>query len=142
MIAALVLAAVAAAADPYAALPKDLAAAARAFDRAQLTSDGPALAALLADDYAMHNSGGEVEDKAAFIADYTTHGFHLDPFTIEQPVMRAWADGAVLGGLVTFAGVQDGQRFSARLRFADVWAKRHGRWQVVFTGVTRAKAGA
>lgn len=142
MLAGLALLAAIAAADPYAGLPKDLAAAARAFDRAQLRSDDAALRRLLADDYRMHNSGGEMEDKAQFIADYTTHGFHLNPFTIEEPVMRAWPNGAVLGGLVTYAGMQDGKAFSARLRFADVWAKRHGRWQVVFTGVTRAKPDA
>ena len=115
--------AAAAGADPYAALPSDLASAARAFDRAQLASDGAALKRLLAGDFRMHNSGGEVEDKAAFIADYTTHSFHLAPFTIEEPVMGAWPNGAVLGGLVTYAGTQDGKPFSARLRFADVWAK-------------------
>jgi len=25
-----------------------------------------------------------------------------------------------------------------RLRFADVWAKRHGRWQVIYTQVAKA----
>lgn len=143
MLAALALAAaLSAAPDPYAALPKDLADAARAFDRAQLTSDKAALSRLLADDYRLANSSGAVEDKAQFIADYTTGGFHLDPFTLEQPITTHWGDGAVLGGLVTYKGRSGGKGFSQRLRFADIWARRNGRWQVVYTGVTRAKPGS
>lgn len=142
MIALLAVAALTVAADSYARLPKDLAAAARAFDHAQLTSDRAALERLVADDYRLANSAGGIEDKAQFVADGTTGGFHLDPFVIEQPIMTVWADGAVLGGLTTYAGVQGGKRFSLRLHFADVWAKRSGRWQVVYTGVAKAGPGA
>ena len=119
-------------------MPKDLAEAARAFDRAQLTNDRAELERLVADDYRLSNSAGAVENKAQFITDGTTKGFHLNPFVIEQPIMNAWSDGAVLGGLTTYAGMQGGKAFRLRLRFADVWAKRNGRWQVVYTGVTKA----
>jgi hypothetical protein len=38
-------------------------------------------------------------------------------------------------------GVDGGKPFSARLRFMDVWAKRGGKWQVIFTQATRVPAG-
>lgn len=117
-----------------ATLPPDLAKAAKAFDEAQMHSDGKALQQLLADDYMLANGHGGVEDKAQFIADYTAPGFHLDPYVVHEPVERVWNEGAVLGGVVTLSGTDAGKRFQVDLRFADVWAKRNGKWQVVYTG--------
>ena len=126
------------AAAPSAEMPADLQAAAHAFDEAQMHNDGAALARLLADDYLLVNSSGALETRADFIHDYTAPGFTLEPFTIEQPVEKIWADGAVLGGIATLKGMSEGKPYEARLRFADIWAKRGGRWQVVYTQVNRA----
>lgn len=122
---------------PHAMLPPALAKAVAEFDRAQMQGDGPALARLLADDYVLFNSRGLVEDKAAFIHDYTAPGTSMKPFTIEGEVVRHWPGGAVLGGVVTLEGTSEGKPYKVRLRFADIWAERDGRWQVVFTGATR-----
>ena len=46
-------------------------------------------------------------------------------------------DGAVLGGLVHNKWIQDGKPGSVTMRFGDVWAKRGGKWRVVYTEVTR-----
>jgi ketosteroid isomerase-like protein len=123
---------------PHAMLPPALARAVAAFDRAQMQGDGAALGRLLADDYVLFNSRGLVEDKAAFIRDYTAPGTSMKPFTVEEEVVRYWPGGAVLGGLVTLEGTSGGKPYKVRLRFADIWAERDGRWQVVFTGATRA----
>jgi len=119
-------------------MPADLRSAARAFDEAQMHNDGAALARLLADDYLLVNSTGTLETKADFIHDYTAPGFTLEPFTIEQPVEKIWAAGAVLGGIATLKGMSEGKPYEARLRFADIWGKRGGRWQVIYTQVSRA----
>jgi ketosteroid isomerase-like protein len=123
---------------PHAMLPPALARAVAAFDRAQMQGDGAALGRLLADDYVLFNSRGLVEDKAAFIRDYTAPGTSMKPFTVEDEVVRYWPGGAVLGGLVTLEGTSGGKPYKVRLRFADIWAERDGRWQVVFTGATRS----
>jgi hypothetical protein len=60
-----------------------------------------------------------------------------DPFTVEQPIEQVWEDGAVLGGVTTFSGTDSGKPFRARIRFVDVWIKRAGRWQVIYTQVSR-----
>lgn len=119
-------------------LPPDLAAAVRAYDAAQVAGNRAELERLLADDYLLINSHGVAETKAMLIGDYTAPGFSLEPFVVEQPVERVWPGGAVTGGIATLTGVDGGKRYRARLRFADVWARRNGSWQVVYTQVNVA----
>ena len=120
-------------------VPADLAKAVAAYDKAQFTENRAELQRWLADDYLLVNSSGATETKAQLIADYTAAGFDLQPFEIEQPIEKVWRDGAVMGGVVTLRGIDGGKAFEARLRFADVWAKRRGQWQVVYTQVGKAK---
>jgi hypothetical protein len=119
-------------------VPPELAAAVAAYDKAQIDSNRAELERWLADDYLLMNSGGATETKAQLIADYTAPGFDLEPFTIEQPVEKVWKDGAVMGGIATIRGTDGGKRYEMRLRFADIWAKCNGRWQVIYTQVAKA----
>jgi hypothetical protein len=118
-------------------IPADLAARVHAYDDAQIKGDEAALEDLLADDYVLVNSRGIRQKKADLIADYTKPGFRLEPFTIEEPVELVWKDGAVMGGVATLRGVDDGQSFEVRLRFSDIWAKRQGKWRVIYTHASR-----
>jgi ketosteroid isomerase-like protein len=119
-------------------IPADLAARVHAYDDAQIKGDRAALEDLLADDYVLVNSRGQRQTKAQLIADYMKPGFKLEPFTIEEPVELAWSDGAVMGGVATLHGVDEGQSFEVRLRFSDIWAKRQGKWRVIYTHASRA----
>jgi ketosteroid isomerase-like protein len=119
------------------AVPADLAARVRAYDEAQIKGDQPALQDLLADDYVLVNSRGKRQDKAGLIADYTKPGFRLEPFKVEEPVELVWRDGAVMGGVATLRGVDDGKAFEVRLRFSDIWARRQGKWRVIYTHASR-----
>ena len=119
-------------------IPADLAVAVHGYDQAQIHGDRAELERWLADDYLLVNSSGKTETKAQLIADYTAPGFTLEPFTVEQPVEKHWGDGAVMGGIATLRGMDGGKRFEVRLRFADIWAKRHDRWQVIYTQVSKA----
>ncbi len=126
-------------ADP---VPADLAVAAKDYDAAQMKGDGTALNRLLADDYTLVNGTGEVEDKKNLVADYTDPAYRLDPYVVEQPVEKVWGgNAAVLGGIVNLTGTDHGKHFAAALRFADIWAKRNGAWQVIYTEVTHLPAG-
>ena len=141
--AALALASPAPAAQPmpvYPGVPADLAKAAADFDLAQVKSDAEALKRLLADDYLLVNSQDKREDKAQFIADYTAKGFTMEPFAIDDQVIKVWSDGAVLGGAVTMKGMSEGKPYSVRIRFSDIWAKRGGKWQVIYTHANRVAA--
>lgn len=119
------------------AVPTDLRAAVEAYDAAQVHGDRAALGRLLADDYLLVNSAGKTETKGELIADYTAPGFTLDPYVVERPVARVWTDGAVLGGVAALSGTEGGKPYRARLRFSDVWAKRGGHWQVIYTAASR-----
>jgi hypothetical protein len=118
-------------------LPADLAKAVDDYDHAQVNGNRAELERLLADDYTLVNSSGGVQDKAGLIADYTTPGYKIEPFEVLEPVEKVWSDGAVMGGLVHLKGVSGGKPFAVTLRFADIWAKRNGRWQVVYCHVSR-----
>jgi len=140
-LAALVLAVLVTTGAPVAAwaqtVPPDLAAAAHAYDEAQIHADRAALERLVADDYVLVNGAGVVQSKADLIRDYVTPGFKLDPFTIEEPVEKVHGDVALLGGRVNMTGTDGGQRFALMVRFVDTWAKRDGQWRAVYSQVTR-----
>lgn len=91
----------------------------------------------MANDYTLVNSTGRVQTKAELIADYTAPGYKIEPFEILEPVEKVWGDGAVMGGLVHLRGVEGGKPFAVTLRFADIWAKRKDKWQVIYTHVSR-----
>jgi ketosteroid isomerase-like protein len=130
--------AVATAAGPT--IPADLAARVKAWDDAQIKGDKAALEDLLADDFVLINSRDQRQTKADLVADYTKPGFKLDPFVVEQPVELVWQDGAVMGGIARLTGVDDGAKFSVTLRFSDVWAKRDGKWRVIYAQARRLEA--
>jgi ketosteroid isomerase-like protein len=136
LVAALLLCSVANAAE----LPADLAKAVQDYDEAQVHGDKAGLQRLVADDYTLVNSSGRVQSKAELIADYTAPGYKIEPFEILQPVEKVWSDGAVMGGVVNLRGIDGGKPFDVTLRFADIWAKRNGKWQVVYTHVSRPPA--
>ena len=136
--AALVLVSLANAAD----LPADLAKAVHDYDAAQIHGNKAELQRLVADDYTLVNSSGRIQSKAELIADYTAPGYKIEPFEIQQPVEKVWSDGAVMGGVVDLRGTEGGKPFAVKLRFADIWAKRNGKWQVIYTHVSRPPAGS
>jgi ketosteroid isomerase-like protein len=119
-------------------LPADLEVAARAFDRAQAAGDRTALERLMTDDFVLVNGGGRAETKAQYIADLTDPDVREDPLSVLEPVRTVWAGGAVLGGLAVLSGADHGVRFSARVRFANVWTLEAGRWRVAYSHMMKA----
>lgn len=117
-------------------IPADLRKAVEDYDHAQVNADGAELRRLVADDYVLVNSGGKVQSKSELIADYLAPGYRIEPFKVLEPVENAWGDGAVMGGLVHLKGTSEGKPFAVTLRFADIWARRNGKWQVVYTHVS------
>jgi ketosteroid isomerase-like protein len=122
-------------------IPAELRKAVDDYDHAQVNADGAELRRLVADDYVLVNSSGQVQSKMQLIADYLTPGYKIEPFKILEPVEKAWGDGAVMGGLVHLKGMSGGKPFAVTLRFADIWAKRNGKWQVIYTHVSKPEAG-
>jgi ketosteroid isomerase-like protein len=120
-------------------IPADLRKAVEDYDHAQVKEDGAELRRLVADDYVLVNSSGRVQTKAELIADYLDPNYKIEPFEVLEPVEKVWNDGAVMGGLVHLKGMSGGKPFAVTLRFADIWAKRNGKWQVVYSHVSTPK---
>lgn len=118
-------------------LPPELAKAVKDYDTAQIRGDRAELVRLLAQDYLLLNSSGTIENKTQLIADYTAPGYKLEPFVVREPIEKVWTNGAVMGGIATLRGMDGGKPFEVTLRFSDIWAKRHGVWQVIYTHVSR-----
>jgi hypothetical protein len=123
----------------YRGLPTDLATAATAYDLAQFRSDRAELERLLADDYTLVDPNGKNRSKAECIADTLSPGSKTLSVAISQQVRKVWPGGAVLGGMVDAKKLDHGKLFAMRARFLDIWAKRNGRWQVIFTQVNNAE---
>lgn len=121
-------------------LPPDLAKAVRDYDHAQVGGSRAELERLVADDYTLVNSTGQIQTKAQLIADYTAPGYKIEPYEVLEPVEKVWSDGAVMGGVANLRGTDGGKPFAVTLRFADIWAKRNGKWQVIYTHVSRPPA--
>lgn len=122
----------------YRTLPKDLAAAATAYDLAQYKTDRQGLEQWLADDYVIVGLDGKSQTKAQSIAGSLDPERKTPYVAISKQVLRFWQDGAALGGIVDAKGTDHGKPFNLHAQFVDVWAKRDGRWQVVFTQINTA----
>jgi ketosteroid isomerase-like protein len=119
------------------ALPPELAAALSSFDRAHSQSDLPRLSSLVTDDYVLVNSDASIENKEQFLADFRLPGFKIEPYVRREPTNKVWDCGAVTAATVHLSWTQDGVKHTRGLRYADVWIRKNGRWQVTFTQVTR-----
>jgi hypothetical protein len=119
-----------------------LQAAAQAFDDAQLRHDRRAIESFLAPDFQYVARKGQLLGRDAFIANTTTPGETLEPFVVsDHRVLALGADGGVASGDATVRGALNGAVFTDRFRYADVFARRNGRWVVVYTQVTALPPG-
>lgn len=134
MIAPAALLLIAAAPDPQTGT---LAEASQAFDDAQFHHDKAAIDRFLAPDFVFVTRKGAVLHRDDFIAGSTTPGEVLEPFVItDHRIVPLGGDGGVVSGDGLTRGTQDGAPFVSHFRYADVFARRGGRWLVVYVQVT------
>jgi ketosteroid isomerase-like protein len=118
-------------------LPLDLAKAIKDYEQATFRNDIVKLEDLVAEDYVLVNSDSTLQNKQSYLADFTVPGFRLEPYVMEEPVLKVWSTTALTAGRVHLAWTQDGKRQSRLLRIAHVWAKDDGRWRLTYTQLTR-----
>lgn len=117
--------------------PPDLAQALKEFEEATFRNDVVVLGRLVAEDYLLVNSDSTLQDKRSYLADFTLPGFRIDPFVMQEPVLKIWCNTALTAGRVHLAWTQDGKRQQRRVRIAHVWAKDDGHWRLRYTQLTR-----
>jgi hypothetical protein len=71
-------------------LPPDLAKAIKEYERATFRNDIVVLGTLVAEDYILVNSDSTLQDKQSYLTDFTVPGFRLDPYVMEEPVLKVW----------------------------------------------------
>lgn len=117
--------------------PPDLTKAIKEHERATFRNDILALGDLVAENYMLVNSDSTVQDKQSYLADFTVPGFRLDPYVMEEPVLKFWGNTALAAGRLHLAWTQDGRRHTRHVRIVHVWAKDDGRWRLAYTQLTR-----
>ena len=122
---------------PAGDLEGEIKAASRAFDAAQLAHDRATIDRFLARDFVFVRSSGKLAGRDDFIAAFTDPGVELEPFEIINPVfVRLGEASGLVGGETVMRGKENGTPFEEHFRYADIFAWRDGRWQVVYVQVT------
>lgn len=107
------------------------------FDAAQLHSDRATLERYLASDMIFVRGSGKVTGREEFIATFTSPGLKLEPFEVpDRRFIALGKDAGIVAGEAILRGTEDGKAFVEHIRYADTFARRDGRWQVVYVQVT------
>lgn len=122
---------------PTGELPSDLARTIKQYDQATFSNDIAMLANIVADDYLLVNSDSSVQDKHSYLTDFTVPGFKLDPYVMQEPVLKIWGTTALTAGRLHLTWTQNGQRQNREVRIAHVWIKNAERWRLTYTQLTR-----
>jgi ketosteroid isomerase-like protein len=117
--------------------PPDLAKAIKEYEQATFSNDVVTLGNLVTEDYMLVNSDSTVQDKQSYLADFAVPGFRLDPFVMEEPVLKIWGNTALTAGRLHLAWTQDGRRHNRQVRIAHIWANNDSHWRLTYTQLTR-----
>jgi uncharacterized protein (TIGR02246 family) len=105
--------------------------------------DKKAMAAILADDFAITFPDGSVQTKSQIITSLKSAGGSGRPsmkFHTEDVQARVYSDTVILTGRVVTEYQRDGQTMSKeQQRYTDTYVKRNGRWQVVASHLSNSR---
>jgi ketosteroid isomerase-like protein len=108
-------------------------------DQATKTKDKAALERLIADDFVFIRGSGRVGDKADVVNTFTSATLTVKDVKNEERRFIDLGDTVLSTAKVQLSGVEGGTAFVENFRSVDVWAKRGGAWQVVYTQITLLK---
>jgi Domain of unknown function (DUF4440) len=106
--------------------------------RAFLDADPAALERVLAANFTLTLSNGEVSTRADEINELRSRKVHYDVFENYDMIVRLYGDNmAVVLGKTRVKGTAEGKPFDRVVQFTDTLIKRDGRWQLVAGHVSR-----
>jgi ketosteroid isomerase-like protein len=109
----------------------------RAWMNAYLHNDEAALDAILADDYRLTTSAGDVTTKADDLAAARAKRTHLDTYDTSNVQVHISGDTAVITGRTQIHGHRAGRPFAHEFMFTDTLARIDGRWRAVEARTSR-----
>src|SRR6185295_13807921 len=98
--------------------------------------DVATLRTILADDLVGIDTRGEPWNKAQYLAEVGSSDFVAQSATVDDIVVRVFVNAAVVTGRYVEKSTNKGQDTSVNARFVELYSKRAGRWQVVFSQLT------
>jgi ketosteroid isomerase-like protein len=107
------------------------------FTQAIVKNDAEAIGRFLADDWVIIDVDGGMIDKARFLGVIKSGNLSHEMMESEEVSVRVCGEAALVTGLTATKGKFMGQEFSTRERATDVFVKQNGRWQCVFSQLTR-----
>jgi peptidylprolyl isomerase len=94
------------------------------------------LESILADDLAGIDTLGGPWNKEQYLAEVKSSDFVAESATVDDMKVRVSVNTAVVTGRYVEKSTNAGKDTSLNARFVEVYAKRAGRWQVVFSQIT------
>ena len=107
------------------------------FARAIVKNDAEAIEQFLADDWVIIDPDGGVIDKSRFLGVIKSGTLTHEMMESDDVWVRIYGDTALVSGLTRTKGKFMGQEFSTQERATDVFVMQNGRWQCVFSQLTR-----
>ncbi len=106
------------------------------FGDAFMAADADKLSDMLTDDYVHSGPTGRVRTKQEWLSWIATRrdamdsgAFRFDTYENDEFIVRIHGDTAIVSARNRATGLRDGQPFSFRIRFTNVWVKQEGQWR-------------
>ena len=109
----------------------------RDFATAVLSNDVDAIGKFLTDDWAIVDADGGVIDKTHFLSVIKSGTLVHEEMELDDLTVRAHGDSGVVTTITSTKGKFAGQEFTTQERATDFFVKRDGRWQCVFSQLTK-----
>ncbi|MEY2496071.1 MAG: hypothetical protein QOJ45_2563 [Verrucomicrobiota bacterium] len=107
---------------------------------AYMKSDAAFIKNLEAEDYTIVESDGSVTTKAEDIKSVTDKKFVLKSATMSDFKCRMIGDNcACVTTMLKMSGSDEGKEFSGNYRGVDVFEKKDGKWQAVYSQLSKVK---
>jgi ketosteroid isomerase-like protein len=107
------------------------------FGQAVIKNDADAVGQFVTDDWIIIDPDGGVIDKARFLGVIKSGALTHEQMDSDDVRIRVYADTAIATALTRTKGKFMGQDFTTEERATDVLVKKDGRWQIVFSQLTR-----
>lgn len=119
---------------------KELTALAKESDAAFARNDTAFFDRVLAEDWTLITTEGEVQDKAQARREMKDGTFKVESWEMLEMKVRVYGDAGLVTGRGRLKGMDKGKPISRMERWTDVYIKRDGKWQCVTTQATRVAA--
>ena len=107
------------------------------FAEAIVKNDPEAIGRLVADDWVIIDADGGIIDKERFLGVIKSGALTHEMMESADTRVRIYGESAVVTGVTRTKGKFMRQDFSTQERATDVFVKQDGRWQCVFSQLTR-----